>query len=176
MEQTLPARFAQIPTKRPNRGHSVGVLGMSARQVYSQNMGTRKPKLGPSGANRSFGLLLAVVLAVAGFWPWIAACSLSPALNGLALAGAAAALAAALLRPGLLGPATRAWLFLGRLLHRVSSPVAMGIVFFLVVTPLALVMRLTGKDPMRRRFEPETSSYWIRRDPAPQPDTMRNQF
>ncbi len=129
-----------------------------------------------SGSNRSFGLLLAAVLAVASFWPWIAARSLSPALNGWALAGAAAALAAALLRPGLLGPATRAWLLLGRLLHRVSSPLVMGIVFFGVVTPLALAMRLTGRDPMRRRLEPTTSSYWIRRDPDPEPSTMKNQF
>lgn len=132
--------------------------------------------VGSSGANQSFGLLLAGVLAVAGFWPWMAERSLSPALNGWALAGAAAALAAALLRPELLGPATRAWLLLGRLLHRVFSPVAMGIVFFAVVTPLALAMRLTGRDPMRRRLEPAASSYWIRRDPDPEPDTMKNQF
>ena len=139
-------------------------------------MKTRKTKLGPNGADRSFGLLLAVVLALAGFWPWVAARSLIAMPNGWALAGAAAALAAALLRPGLLGPATRAWLFLGRLLHRVFSPLAMGIIFFLVVTPLALAMRLTGRDPMRRRFEPAMPSYWIRRDPALQLDTMKNQF
>jgi len=142
-------------------------------------MRVRKRKrgpLGPNSPNRSFGLLLAGVLAVAGFWPWIAARSLSPAPNGWALAGAAATLATALLRPGLLGPATRAWLFLGRLMHRVASPVAMGIVFFGVVTPLALAMRLSGKDPMRRRLEPAMPSYWIRRAPDPDPDTMKNQF
>lgn len=139
-------------------------------------MGTGLLKLVPSSANRSFGLLLAGVLAVAGFWPWMAERSLSPELNGWGLAGAVAALAAALLKPGLLSPATRTWLFLGRLLHRVTSPVAMGIVFFGVVTPLALAMRLTGRDPMRRRLEPAASSYWIRRDPGPAPDTMKNQF
>ena len=130
----------------------------------------------PSGASRSFGLLLAGVLLVMGAWPWVAERSLAAVPNGWALAAAAVALAAALIRPRLLDPATRAWLILGRLLHRVAGPVAMGVVFFGVVTPLALAMRLTGRDPMRRRFDPAVSSYWIRRDPAPEPDTMKNQF
>ena len=130
----------------------------------------------PSGVSRSFGLLLAGVFVVVGAWPWMAERSLAADPNGWALAAAAVALAAALIRPRLLDPATGAWLVLGRLLHRVVGPVAMGVVFFGVVTPLALAMRLTGRDPMRRRLDPAVSSYWIRRDPGPEPDTMKNQF
>ena len=53
----------------------------------------------------------------------------------------------------------------------------MGIIFFLVVTPTGILMRLTGRDPLNRRFERSASTYWITRTPpGPEPDTMKNQF
>ena len=53
----------------------------------------------------------------------------------------------------------------------------MGLIFFVAVTPTALIMRLVGKDPLHRRFEPEARTYWIeRRPPGPEPETMKNQF
>jgi hypothetical protein len=59
----------------------------------------------------------------------------------------------------------------------VVSPVIMGLLFFVAVTPTALIMRLAGKDPLRLRFDPEARTYWIdRRPPGPEPQTMRNQF
>ncbi len=128
------------------------------------------------GQQRSFGLLLAAAFALAGFWPWVAGRSAAAELNLWALAVAVAALAAALLRPRLLGPAAGLWLGFGRLSHRLLSPVVMACVFFAVVTPLALAMRLAGRDPLRRRFEPGAPSYWIEREPGPAPDTMKHQF
>ena len=131
---------------------------------------------GRGDSNRSFGLLLTGALILVGLWPWLVEGSVSPTPRGWALAGAAAALAAAFLKPELLSPLTRAWLAFGHLLSRVVGPAVMGIVFFAVVTPLALAMRAVGRDPMRRRFEPGAPTYWIRREPGPEPDTMRNPF
>jgi len=49
--------------------------------------------------------------------------------------------------------------------------------FFLVVTPIGLLMRALGKDPLRLRFDHASGTYWIeRRPPGPTPDSMRDQF
>ncbi len=78
---------------------------------------------------------------------------------------------------GVLAPLNRAWARLGLVLHRLTNPLVMAVIFYLAVTPTALVLRLFGKDPLRRRFEPEAESYWIeRRPPGPAPESMRHQF
>ena len=61
----------------------------------------------------------------------------------------------------------RVWLAFGRLLHRVVSPLIMGAIFFLCVTPTGWIMRLLGKDVLSLKRQPERSSYWIVREPAP---------
>jgi hypothetical protein len=56
-------------------------------------------------------------------------------------------------------------------------PIIMRLLFFGVVTPIGLAMRLTGRDPLRRRHDPSASSYWIvRRPPGPSSVSMRRQF
>jgi hypothetical protein len=86
-------------------------------------------------------------------------------------------LLAALTRPKVLAPLNRLWFKVAMLLARMTNPVTMGIIFFLVITPAALVMRLMGKDPLRRKFDPAAPSYWIeRKPPGPAPETMTNQF
>jgi hypothetical protein len=63
------------------------------------------------------------------------------------------------------------------LLYAVMNPLTMALLFFLVVTPIGVVMRLAGKDFLRKRLEPEASSYWLPRDPpGPAPDSMKQQF
>jgi hypothetical protein len=62
-------------------------------------------------------------------------------------------------------------------LHFVISPLFLGILFYICVTPMGFLMRLAGKDPLRRKFEPEAKSYWIVREPpGPAPETFKNQF
>lgn len=86
-------------------------------------------------------------------------------------------LLAAFAQPSLLAPLNRLWTRLGHVLARVIGPVAAGVLFFGVVTPIGVVMRLTGKDPMKLRLEKETGSYWIPREPeGPSPESMANQF
>jgi len=94
-----------------------------------------------------------------------------------ALAVAAAFLVAALAVPRVLRPLNRAWFLGGELLHRVVSPVATGIVFFLVLTPVALVTRVFKKDLLHLRFDPAADSYWIVREQGEAHDgSMSNQF
>ena len=126
-----------------------------------------------AGTERSFGMVFAVVFALVGLWPlWSGG-----TMRAWSLVVAGAFLGAALARPRLLAPLNRLWFLFGKALHRVVSPLVMGLIFFVAVTPTALIMRLVGKDPLHRRFEPEARTYWIeRRPPGPEPETMKNQF
>jgi hypothetical protein len=124
-------------------------------------------------SDRSFGLVFAVVfLAIAVF----------PLFHGGAVrwwsSGVAAVFAfVALLKPVLLAGLNRLWIKLGVLLGKVVSPIALGILFYCVITPIGLIIRFSGKDPLRLKFNPDTDSYWIPRDPpGPAPDSMTHQF
>lgn len=130
---------------------------------------------GPSkrGSDRSFGIVFAVIFMVIALLPlWH-----EEAPRVWALILAAAFLGVALMRPALLSPLNRVWLTFGALLHRIVSPVVMAGVFYLMVTPIGLLMRILGKRPIPLRFDRDRSSYWIEREPpGPAPDTMKNQF
>jgi hypothetical protein len=94
-----------------------------------------------------------------------------------ALVTGAAFAAVAMLVPSLLAPLNRVWTGLGALLHRVTSPIALGVMFFLLITPMGIVMRWLGKDPLRLRLDRNATSYWIERDPpGPKPGTFTDQF
>jgi hypothetical protein len=126
-----------------------------------------------SSSNRAFGLVFAAVFAIVGVWPWL----FGGQVRAWSMVVGAAFLAAALLRPAVLAPLNRVWTRFGLLLHRIVSPVVLGIMFFVVITPMGLIMRALGKDPLRLRLEREARSYWIeRRPPGPPPDTLNNQF
>jgi hypothetical protein len=68
-------------------------------------------------------------------------------------------------------------MWVGLVLHRCVSPLVLGLVYFSTVTPIGLVLRVLGKDPLRLRFDREAESYWIeRRPPGPAGPTMSKQF
>lgn len=144
---------------------------MAERMAAHENLG--RPQVVTGSSDRGFGLVFAAVFAL------IAA---APLLHGgsvrlIPLAAAGAFLALALAAPRLLGPLNRLWLKFGLLLHRIVNPVVMAVIFFLVVTPAALIIRWLGRDPLRLAFDRQAASYWIERQPpGPAPDTMRNQF
>ena len=125
------------------------------------------------GSPRGFGMVFAVVFALIGLWPLID----GEAARVWALAAGAVFLVLALMRPSLLAPLNRIWLGLGAVLHRIVNPLVMGLMFFAVITPMALILKLVGKDLLHRRFSPGAQSYWIpRQPPGPEPQSMRNQF
>lgn len=126
-----------------------------------------------TSSDRSFGLVFTGFFALVGAWPLVH--GMAPRWWALALA--ALFLAVALARPALLAPLNRIWTRFGLLLHKVVNPIVMGVMFFLVVTPTGLLMRLAGKDPMRLKRDPQAASYWIERaPPGPAPETMKQQF
>lgn len=125
------------------------------------------------GSDRSFGLVFAAVLAIVALWPLKSGGDIR-----LWAAGAATALLVlALLLPRTLRPLNIVWFEFGALLQQVATPVVMGLLFFLAVTPVALLMRATGKDPLRLKRDAKAGSYWIvRTPPGPTAESMKTQF
>lgn len=124
-------------------------------------------------SDRSFGLVFAFVFVLIAAWPlWHGA---APHWWALGVAVGFAVVAA--LKPDLLAGPNRLWIRLGVQLGRVVSPVALGVLFYLVFVPIGAVMRVAGKDPLRLKRDAGCASYWIpRQPPGPPPDSMTNQF
>ena len=121
-------------------------------------------------SNRSFGFLFFVVFFVISLWPlksqgdlriWTLVLSLLFLILGA-------------LNSKLLTPFNKLWFKFGILLGSIVSPIVMGAVFFIVVTPVGLIMRLLGKDLLRINKNKTLSTYWINRDK--QKNTMKKQF
>ncbi len=142
------------------------------RLGFHEDYGRAQTVKGPS--DKSFGRTFFVVFSVlAGIFAWKA----NLALGAGFAAAAVVFLALAYLAPRLLRPLNRAWLAFGLVLHRIVNPTVMGLLFFVVITPIGLLMRLSGKDPLSLRWDAEAASYWIRRDPpGPTPESMTLQF
>ncbi|CAN5255339.1 hypothetical protein BH10PSE7_BH10PSE7_28610 [soil metagenome] len=124
---------------------------------------------------KSFGITFAVVALLLALWVWWR--KDMPNLALVFLAASAAFLAAGFVAPALLRPLNLVWLKFGLLLHKVINPVVMGLLFFLVFTPMGLIMRAFGKDFLRLKFRAEGQSYWVSRSgDGSVPTSMRNQF
>jgi hypothetical protein len=124
------------------------------------------------GSERSFGLVIAVVLSVIGgarLWHG------HDPTYFLAAAAALAALAVA--APAVLRPFNILWFRFGLLLHAVVTPIILALMFYTVITPIGWLMRASGKRPLALKFDPDATSYWIHRDPpGPAPESLPNQF
>ena len=124
--------------------------------------------------NRSFGFLFAFVFA---------ALSAHSSYYGLGSIRSSALLFAsitilliAVFTPPLLSPFNTAWMKFGELMGGVVSPLVLGIVFFLLITPISLITRLFGRDELRIKRHASTS-YWISRIPGDHDNTsFKNQF
>lgn len=127
-----------------------------------------------NSSDRSFGLVFVVVFSLIGMWPWLFGAN---GVRQWSLIVAGVLLIAAIVVPIILSPVNRLWSWFGLLLNRIMNPFVMGLIFFLAVTPTALIMRALGKDPLRLRLDPTASTYWIDRDPhGPAPESMTDQF
>jgi len=116
-----------------------------------------------SSSDRAFGLVFACVSMTVGAYLMIRGQG-SAYLWFLLLA--ALFLLAAVFSPGILAPLNKIWTRFGLLLHAIVSPIVLGTIFFLVVMPIGLAMRLFGKNPLPLRFDREAKTYWIQRKPA----------
>ena len=116
------------------------------------------PELDKKGL-REFGLTFgAVFVVIFGlFFPWL----LERPWPAWPWIVAAPFWALALIYPPWLRWVYRGWMRFGLLASRVMTPLVLGIVFFVMISPMALVMRLMGKDPMRRALDPQQKSYRV---------------
>jgi len=128
---------------------------------------------GNRSSDRAFGFVFAAFFAIVALLPlWRGA-----PVRLWALIAALVFLGAAIVIPRALAPLNRLWLRFGELLNRITSPIALAILFYGVVMPTGIAMRLFGKDPLRLRRDAQARSYWIDRDPpGPPPDSLKNQF
>ena len=121
---------------------------------------------------RSFGLMVGSIFALIGVWP--AVWRGQPLrLWSLILGGVLMALA--LVWPRGLTQVYRVWMTVGEVLGWINTRLILGVLFYLVFTPLGWCMRLRGKDPMQRTWAPEAESYRVVRQARPS-SHMRHQF
>lgn len=124
-------------------------------------------------SNRGFGVVFAVVFAIIALFPLL----FGGALRWWSAGVAMVFLALAFVAPAALAPLNRAWMRFGLLLHKIVSPIVLGFMFYMVVTPIGLLMRATGKDPLRLRLDRNARTYWIdRTPPGPKPESLSDQF
>lgn len=164
--------------RRPQRCRSVGARSIPGRpgrreirksEAYLDDL--RQKALTPR-EGRKFGVTVGgafVLLAGISRWrghdlaPWI--------MGGAGFA----LLAAAALIPGRLSPVHRAWMRLGLLLSKVTTPIFMSLVYFVVLTPTGMLIRLLGRNPLKAR---ETAgTFWVTRSPEKNPaESLTRQF
>jgi len=130
------------------------------------------PKRPPSVRQlRDFALLVGgVFIAMAGLMLWrqrspVLVASIGGLGTALALAG--------LIAPARLARVYKAWMALSLLLNRVSTPILMGVIYFIVVTPVALIMRLAGRRPLGVA---SSGSLWVTRDSGARRSALERQF
>jgi hypothetical protein len=124
-------------------------------------------------SDRSFGWVFTGFFAILAFLPLLRGKPFRP----WALAVSGAILLLTLIRPRLLHPLNILWARLALLISKVTNPIMTGLMFYVLFTPVAIVLRLMGKDLLRLKAEPAENTFWIPRDPpGPAPETMRNQF
>ena len=124
-------------------------------------------------SNRKFGFLFVVVFGLLAGFSWWRGGTAWPFLAGMSVAF----LLAALVAPGVLTPLNRAWMAFALLLHKVTSPIILGVMFFGLFAPIGVVMRLRKRDLMKRRFDRGAGSYWNPRvPPGPPGESLRNQY
>ena len=128
------------------------------------------PELDRKGL-RNFALITGAILAVLFglFFPWL----LDSRFPLWPWAVAAGLGAWGLVAPMSLQPVYRNWMKLGLLLGKVTTPLVLGIVFYGLILPMGLVMRIIGHDPMARRFDDAADSYRVRHPKAPKNNVER---
>ena len=121
------------------------------------------------GSNRSFGIVFFVVFLIIAIYPLIN----SGELRLWSLIISIIFLVLGLVNSKNLNPLNKLWFKFGIFLGKIISPIIMGIIFFLVVTPIGLLMRLLNKDLLNLKFN-NSHSYWIEKTNPK--SKMKNQF
>ena len=120
-------------------------------------------------SNRSFGILFSILFAIIAFWPIINGNPLRLWLIPFSVIF----LVLGLLNSKLLNPLNVVWVKFGELLGRIIAPIVMAIIYFIIITPIGLFMRLIRKDLLNLKFS-KANTYWIKREKKI--SSMKKQF
>ncbi len=141
---------------------------MSSKRFINDIPTTKLP------SERSFGLLFTLVFALGGGYTLYK--SLPSVVTVILFVAAALLLVVTFVTPKSLAPLNSAWFSLGMLLSKIVSPIVLGIIFFLLITPVAVITRIFGRDELKLRKQ-TTMSHWVDRNPTgPDPQSFKNQF
>jgi len=121
-------------------------------------------------SNRSFGIVFFFVFLIISLWPLI---NENP-LRVWSIFVAIIFLILGLVNSKLLTPLNILWFKFGKILGTIVTPIVMGIVFFIVITPTGFIMKLFGKDLLNKKYNNKNKSYWIDREKSK--STMKQQF
>ena len=110
-------------------------------------------------SDKSFGILFFIVFLLIAIWPLFG----DGSIRYWSLVVAFIFFAIALLKQELLKPLNIAWIKFGEILGKVIAPIVMALVFFIILTPTSIIVRLFGKDLLKLKFSKD-SSYWIKRE------------
>ena len=121
------------------------------------------------GSNKSFGIVFSVVFFIIAIFPILN----NDNIRVWSLVISLIFLVLGLINSKLLSPLNKIWFKFGLILSKVVSPVIMGIIFFLVVTPIGILMRILKKDLLNLKYN-NKNTYWIEKKDSE--STMKNQF
>ena len=121
-------------------------------------------------SNRSFGIVFFFVILIISLCPLI----IENALRVWSIYVAIIFLILGLMNSKFLAPLNILWFKFGELLGSIVAPIVMGIVFFVVITPIGLFMKMIGKDLLNDKYNNKNKSYWINREKSK--GTMKQQF
>ncbi len=121
---------------------------------------------------RSFGFTVGGIFALMALWPAVVR---GQTPRWWALAAAGCLLVPAFIFPQALFWPHRGWTALGHVLGWINTRIILGLVFYVIVTPMGMVRRWLGKDPMGKRLRPDLESYRVLRQPRP-PSHLKRQY
>ena len=121
-------------------------------------------------SNKSFGLLFFVVFLIIGLWPL----KNGENLNFYFIATSIIFLVLGLINSKLLTPLNKSWIKLGEILGIIIAPIVMALVYFVILTPVSLIVRIFGKDLLSLKLLKEKETYWIERKKSL--GSMKKQF
>ena len=111
-------------------------------------------------SNRSFGILFFVVFLGFGLWPL----TKDQPINFIFIFISTIFLILGIFNSKILSPLNSLWIKFGELLGRIVAPIVMALVYFVILTPISLLVRNLGKDLLGLKFLKKKNSYWIKRN------------
>ncbi|MDC1092828.1 SxtJ family membrane protein [Pelagibacteraceae bacterium] len=121
-------------------------------------------------AEKNFGLLFGLIFLIIALWPVLSGLKLQLWYFIIAIIF----FIIAFLKPIIFKPFNKAWIKFGEILGLIIAPIVMALVYFIILTPISLMVRIFGKDLLGLKFSKKQDTYWIKREKKP--GTMKKQF